>query len=394
MSFPLLSEESMNYLTANNLIQGRTVLSVSSYSTDPNSSESSIEVPDRLYSYETLIICDFNPCTASAIFHAYQRAVREYGEDYIDFEKYMKLAIYAVKADDDADADAYLEEEDDDDWTTALRQLGANQHLIDRLMDPHWKETRLLGTAKSWMWFIVSSRYEWLQLLDVSIKERRVRKEASAVKAKQGMAVLSPPITEKKTAKPPIEPHQTFYKGGLLAPLQTAQGPGKSLFPRLLLSKPPGDFHAQIGGLHLSKHRQVAWEHARMSASILDGRNVLETGILSINIPISLLANSYSVEENEWRAFVFANRRSDFQTLARMGYIKEYDWLQGPVCGQATDIVRRLSSSEGLTLMTFGGETAHQIWTGKPSMFLALQERAQPSITVEQNFPASPPPKK
>lgn len=89
--------------------------------------------------------------TASALFHAYQGAVSEYGKDNVDFEKYMKTAIYAAKA------DSYLEE---DDWVTALQQLGGNQHLIKRLMDPHWKETRLLGTAKTWIWLIVSSRYE------------------------------------------------------------------------------------------------------------------------------------------------------------------------------------------------------------------------------------------
>lgn len=404
MPFPLLSDESMGYLTANNFIQDRRILSVASYSSGSNSSESSIQVPDQLHSYETLIFCDFNPFTASNLFNAYQRAVSEFGEDRVDFEWYMETAISAAKA------DAYLEE---DDWVTALQQLGGNQHLINRLMDPHWKETRLLETAKSWMWFIISSRYEWLQLLDANIKERA--RKASA-KAKQGKLVLShahpdPPepsssspsklsmvpskgkaaISTEKTAKP-VEPYQTFYKGGLLERLQTAEGPGKSILPRLLSSS-LGDFDAQIGGLYLSKHRQVAWEYARMSASIIDGRNVLETGILSINIPISLLANSYSVAGNEWRAFVFANRRQDFQTLVRMDYMTEYDWLQGPVCEQATEAVRRMSSSEGLTLMKFGGETAHQIWTGKTRMLLAVQERAQPSITVEKIFPAPPPPK-
>ena len=402
MPFSLLSDESMGYLAANNLIQGRRVLSVSSYSSDSSSSESSIEVPDQLHSYETLIFCDFNPVTASAIFHAYPGAVSDYGEDRIDFEKCMKTAIYASKA------DAYLEE---DDWVTALQQLGGNQHLINRLMHHQWKETRLLGTAKSWMWFIISSRYEWLQLLDANIKERA--RKASA-KAKQGKPVLShahphPPepsssslsklsmvpskgktaTSTEKTAKP-VEPYQTFYKGELLERLQTAEGPGKSILP-WLLSSPPGDFDAQIGGLYLSKHRQVAWEYAWMSVSIIDGRNVLETGILSINIPISLLANPYSIVGNEWRAFVFANRRVDLQTVVRMGYVTEYDWLQGPVCGQATEVVRRMSSSEGLTLMKFGGgETVHQIWTGKTNMLLALQERAQPSITVEKVFPAPP----
>lgn len=391
----LFSNESMEYLSANKLIQGRRVLSVSSYSSDSNSSQSNIDVPENIYSYETLIFCDFCPSVASAIYNGYQHAVERYGEDFVDFSKMMKMTIEASRA------DACYE---GDDWETALLELGANQDLINRLMDPHWKDVRLLRTAKDWVWFVTSSRLDFLELLDAGIKER-----ARKAKARQGntpisgsQAVPTAPSSSKLSVTPfknkiatsgqegekSAETCQTYYKGGLMESLRTAEGPGKSIFPSLL-STAPGDFGAITGGLYLMKHRQMAWEYAQMCAHVVDSQNMLAVGILTISIPVDILSNSYTIVGDEWRAFAFANRRIEARNLVAMGHLNDYDWLQGPICGQSTAMIQRMTSKEELILMKIGGEPGHQIWTGKLDILVAVEKRAQASIRVEQIFPES-----
>lgn len=178
----------MGYLSKNNLIQGRRVLSVSSYSTDSTSSDSSIVIPEELYSLETLLFCNLNPTMASYIFNVYQSAVQTSGEDCVDFGRMMRTAIHTTKA------DAFVE---DDEWEKALSKLGGNQHLINRVMDPFWKDVRLSRSAKEWILFIVSSRLDFLELLDAGIRER-ARNEAAKQSISGRHAVSSTPSTSSK----------------------------------------------------------------------------------------------------------------------------------------------------------------------------------------------------
>lgn len=141
------------------------------------------------------------------------------------------------------------------------------------------------------------------------------------------------------------------------------------------------------GGLCLSKHRQVAWESAQIAAHFVDGRHQLPVGILSISIPVDLLTNAYTVVGDEWRSYVWTNRRVELNDLKTFIHLEEYDWLQGPICSQATGVVERLTSKEDIIPMKFENTTGHQIWTGKPRMLIALQERAQPTIKVEEIRP-------
>lgn len=81
----LLSKESVDYLTKAHLVHDRRLLPVSSYSNGSTSSETTIDLPDYLYSYDSLIFCDFNPTMASFIVKGYESAVEGFGEDAIDF---------------------------------------------------------------------------------------------------------------------------------------------------------------------------------------------------------------------------------------------------------------------------------------------------------------------
>lgn len=356
---------------------------MSSYSSGSNSSASSIEIPEYLHSYETLIFCDFNPFMASVIFNNYQNSVETRGEDCVDFDSIMGQTLDILKA------NAY---DEGDDWETALLELGANQHLINRLMNPDLKDVRLSRTAKEWIWYITSSRYNFLQLLDAGVKERAQKAKArqgkmsiSTSHAVSSAANSSSKISVASSKDKTAEECHTFYKGGVLERLQSAEGPGKSIFSELL-STPPGDFGAITGGFCFSKHRQVAWEDAQMAAKIIDGRNQIPVGILTIKIPVNLLANSYTIPEDEWRAFVFANRRRELRNVLAMNYLNACDWIQGPICGQSTALIKRMTSKDELILTEIDGETEHQIFTGKLHMLVAVEERAQPTITVEEIF--------
>ncbi len=135
----LLSPESLDYLSKTHLIHGRKVLSVSSYSSGSTSAQATIDLPDHLYSYDTLIFCDFHPTVALHTFKGYESAVERYGEDSVDFREIIKNMIEC------SEADACLE---NDGWETALFELGANSHLINRILDSLWKDVRLCRTAK------------------------------------------------------------------------------------------------------------------------------------------------------------------------------------------------------------------------------------------------------
>jgi hypothetical protein len=397
----LLSKESLDYLSKAHLVHGRRVLSVSSYSSDSTSSQATIDLPDHLYSYDTLIFCDFNSTVASHIIKGYESAVAAFGEDSVDFREIIKNVIECSRA------DVCFE---DNDWETALFELGANPHLINRILDPFWKDVRLCRTAKEWLWFVVDSRLAFLESLNSSIRahgqKSQPRQAKTSVSASHGASSSSstskslklPPsgffaapsqlkvATSTQETDTPAENSQVFYKGDLMHRLRSSEGPNKKIFPSLT-STPPGDFHALVGGLYLSKHRQVAWEYAQMAAHFVDGRHQLPVGILSISIPVDLLANAYTVVGDEWRSYVWSNRRVELDHLEPFIHLEEYHWLQGPVCSQATGVVERLSSKEEITPMKFENTTADQIWTGKPRMLIALQERAQPTIRVEEIHP-------
>ncbi|MCJ1422881.1 hypothetical protein MMC29_000761 [Sticta canariensis] len=307
-----LSKESLDYLSETHLVHGRRVLSVSPYSSGSTPSHSTIDLPEYLYSYDTLIFCDLNPTVASFIFKGYKSVVEGYGEDFVDFREIIKNVIEYSKA------DACFE---DDDWETALFELDANSDLINRILDPFWKVVRLCRTAKEWIWFVVSSRLEFLESLNSSITAYGEKSQLKQVKSSvsdshiaSSASSTSQPLklppsgtfvepsntkipTSTQETVTPVENRQMFYKGGLMHRLRSA-GPNKKIFPSLM-STLLRDFHAINGGLYLSKHRQVAWESAQIAAHFVDGRHQLPVGILSISIPVDLLTNACTVVGDE-----------------------------------------------------------------------------------------------
>ena len=125
-----------------------------------------------------------------------------------------------------------------------------------------------------------------------------------------------------------------------------------------------------------------------MTAHFVDGsREQIPVGILSIRIPVDLLDNNYSVVGDEWRSFVWANRRTDFLSLNSFSHLEEFDWLQGPVCSQGTLVVQRLTSPAQLEIMRCGNTTSHQIWTRNRRVLLELEQKSQPTVRVEEIFP-------
>lgn len=159
------------------------------------------------------------------------------------------------------------------------------------------------------------------------------------------------------------------------------------MFPSLI-SIPPGDFHPTGGGFYLTKYRQSAWEYAQMTAHFVDGeRQQIPVGILSIRIPVDLLTNTHTLVGDEWRPYVWMSRQGDLESLGEFDYLQEYNWLQGPICSQATMVVRQLTSQAELQPMQCGSTTSHQIWTRNRRILIALEDKAQQTIRVEGIHP-------
>ena len=403
----VLSEASIEYLrtllsTDFEPFHHRRILSVSTYSSSADS-EATIELPEYLDSHETLLYCDLSPEVATIIWSAYQRQVEDFGEDQIDLLETICTFI------ESRPVDAFAENEG---WENVLQELGANGDMSKRILDPYWVDVRLLQSAKEWVVFIVRERLVFLESLNSLFKScaDRARQTGPAqsetsvsssrtvrTSSTSTMQSLPPVGTFKAASSPhttsgattqgnPAEESRTFFKGGTMARLRVGEGPGGRI--ERLRSMPPGDFSGEIGGLYFTKHRQVAWEYAQRVAHFVDGRATIPVAVLSIEIPNDLLSATYQLVGPEWRTFVYLNRRGELEKIAaEFSHVHDFDWLEGPVCGQETAVVERMESAEELQVMKLGLGSAHQFWTGKQPMYQKLQQRSQSSVVLEQVHP-------
>ena len=163
----VLSKECLEYLSNAQpkllqFIDGRRILSVSSYSTHSTDPQDTIDIPEYIESYETLIFCGLVPRAAEIVWKAYQSKVNHLGENCADFaetiEDYLKS---------DSNVDALREWYD---WKGVLIALGANDFVVERILNLPTKAIMPGETATDWMWLVVYQRLDFLEYLDGTIK--------------------------------------------------------------------------------------------------------------------------------------------------------------------------------------------------------------------------------
>jgi len=164
-----------------------------------------------------------------------------------------------------------------------------------------------------------------------------------------------------------------FYKGGALERLELSKPIYSKLDIRQLGSNPPGDFSNEKRGVYFTTDYQVAWQYANLAARIVDGE-VIPVGIFTVAIPLTMLDNNYHLFGDEWRHFVWANRRT-LNCPSDLEGVYEYEWIQGGLTHQANATVQTLTDvSELQPWKLDGGEAASQWYTQKRDVYERLDE--------------------
>lgn len=398
----LLSEEAIEILRAKGhkhvpvLRNGRRVVSNVSYmSVDSIDSEATVEIPEHLESLATLEFLEFRPDAANKLWGNIQAA-----EPLLPTHDFLDAVKYYI---DEIPGDAH-EDDDDQVWTDAATNMGLTRAFQDRLMDPEYKEMRLMGSLKDWVRWMVEERYHFLQSLDDFVKNpaRGSNRRVSTLDLQTGKLVTGPVIPERSSsvgATPPvghfstnpsiatassnaprdIEGHATYFKWGTVARLESVHG-SSTTNNRLgfvsIASTPPGDFSGDTRGLYFTKHERIAWQYVQWAGKLID-RTVVPVGILRVAIPDHLLASITEVVGEVWRRFVWANRRSNENPTAidDLAYLKDFQWLTGPICGQSQHRVNRMENAGELKVWRMPtGESSSQIFSDKRAMMWLMGE--------------------
>ena len=394
---PVLSKASIEFLNSIDdpakLQSGKRQVSNTSYMTEESwSSAETVQLPEFLESAETLEFLEFAPDKAVSLFQNYTDANAEFGPQPASLKDAALLAIQWHPQ----NATGL-----DDDWETCLREMGISRSLIRRLMDPYWTDWRLRASAKEWVSYVIEERYLFLQTIDTVIgHSQKTHQHTKKLSGFSGPSLPSATLGNVNVAGPskdqpksvvatcvPHLPHQMedhliLYKGGSRPRLRRIFQADGSLKFNALDSSPPGDFSGEIGGLYFAKQHQVAWRFAQWAHRLVDG-NVVPIAILRVAFPNDVFASSCDVVGDQWKRFVWANRRKDPPSEDAQ-HLDSFDWIIGPICPTSNDVVEDLSDVSQLKVLRMvNQDAATQYWT-KNQRSLNLNERCVGKVWIEE----------
>ncbi|KAA8911678.1 hypothetical protein FN846DRAFT_999894 [Sphaerosporella brunnea] len=201
---------------------------------------------------------------------------------------------------------------DPDDWEAALWKAGLHQNVIKAILDPSFEDVRFTRSAHNWAVEAVMMRWEFLKGLEELVKSRRG-------------------VNRAGTGSGPEDPI-TLYKGGTMERLRKAVLQD-SWDCTNILSTPPCDFSRHQCELYFTKQREVARRYCQFAIKLSKG--AIDVGIMEVVVSRAwLAANTHYLVGNEWKRYVWANRKQ--QPLpAALGYLNAFNVLGGPVCIQA-----------------------------------------------------------
>lgn len=164
-----------------------------------------------------------------------------------------------------------------------------------------------------------------------------------------------------------LDGHVMLLKGVARSRLDGLFKSGEALNFQAMISRGVGDFN-KFGGLYFTRIFEVAWQDAQWARTIGDG-NVVPIEILHVALPQRLLTSSIELDGDEWRRFVWANRREDEDVPNDLLRFDEFPWLIGPICHSASAKVMRMTSPAELEIWKLAGnQTAGQFFTASVNM--------------------------
>lgn len=391
-SLKVLSAPTINILRARGegIQQGgyRAVSNTSYATADSLDSEATVLIPDELESVETLQFLEFNHTTAAIIWEKFKNTQDQFPE-WAHVLASAKSHVRGIAGHD-------ITSENDDEWVDVMRKIGLTSNFQARIMTSQMKSMRLSGSLKDWIWQMFEMRYEFLLTLDNVLQAPSVNtlgrksskpslggsfitKSAPAIPArvssqaskepKSGSFQAPTPQIATVAEDPPkqMDGHVMLLKGLVRSRLDGFFKPNEVLNFQALLSRGAGDFDT-LGGLYFTTIFDVAWRYAQWAQIVVDG-NVVPVEILHVAVPQHLLASSKELYGDEWRRFVWANRKITEQMPTDLRRLTEFQWLIGPVCHSPNAKVERMNSPAELEIWKLASnQTVSQFFTGSNKM--------------------------
>lgn len=370
------------------LQNGYRAVSNTSYSPEDSVYKATVLLPDYLHSFETLKFLELNDVTAQLLWDQFCRDFDE-NPDWASVHKLARRFITHVPG------NAWAEE---DDWLGAFEAMGLSRNFVARIMDDEFKDMRLSGSAKQWVLEMMEMRFEFLTTIDAVIQtppSKTIHRKVSKLDENGTLKIFGrpeiPPRSSSKVDKfgapkpfiateatePPqnLDNHVVLWKGGMMSRLMSVHKEDRTLNFFRLTTPPPGDFNSRITcTLYFTKNEQVAWDYAQWRSQLADS-GVVPMGILKVAIPKALLASSIGIFGEEWRNVVWAGRRG-LSLHQNLRYLRDYQWMIGPICHQSNDQVARYNTMSELQIWKLNNnQTAYQHATSNESVVELLNEQ-------------------
>lgn len=370
----------------------RAVSNTSYASQDSLDSEATVLIPDELESLKTFRFLEFNHTTALILWERYRNGKIEFPE--------WSNVVTAAKAHVRTVVGYNTTSENDNEWVNVMRRIGLSSNFQARIMKPEWRSMRLAGSLKTWIWELFEARYDFLRTLDSVLQTPPFvtlgRKTSKPSLGGSFTTKAAPPIPARVSSQVSQEPKFGFFSAQKPSIATAAAEPPKKLDghiillkgiarPRLdhlfkpdgrlefqsLISRIVGDFN-KLGGLYFRKDYEVAWRYAQWAQNFIDG-NIVPVEILHVAVPQHLLASSRELCGNEWRGFVWGNRRDDQYVPTELEHLDQFCWLIGPVCHSPTERVERMRNFSELEIWKLpGNQTASQFFTASLNMMAQM----------------------
>lgn len=260
--------------------------------------------------------------------------------------------------------------------------MGMSQEFCDRVMNPDFDLVRLTECACYWALDTIDEAFHYLSVLDQRIQETQHSRDISRV-GTQDASVLprrrqaNPPPQRGPPARGPaplaniasemapplqVERRTMFFKGGTLSRLRSCIAKdGTTVDLRALWSRAPTDFHPLNGFyLYLTKHNEMARQYALFAGA----RNPSSmSGVLEVAIPERLVAVPREIWGNDWSDLVWLSRKVQLLPLpANMDKYVDSAILVGPVCGNGTHTISRMSDKSQLSMMRLPNGSKGSQW--------------------------------
>ncbi|KAI9846222.1 MAG: hypothetical protein M1838_001359 [Thelocarpon superellum] len=241
-------------------------------------SDSVVEVPEEMYSVETVEFLGFAAEVAWEIWKRYRE------QEKLQPDEVELLEVCNDRVDQGMDAC-----DDTDDWDAAMQSMGITAQLRARILTPGHENIRATQSAKEWVLATIKERYGFLFSLNTWILHPNLSR---------ALPVTRPPATKtaerwaNRDGRPPRHPSMhdralMLYKGGTMALLAHAQPGGHARLERIASRGTLDYSHAPAKPLYLTPQLGAAtafasYARARCGAEV-------PVGVLQVAVPKALL---------------------------------------------------------------------------------------------------------